>query len=610
MMKEHYIMNRTNNSMAFYKAKKVMLLAMSLIIFSQARAQQVLIEAESFIDKGGWVVDPQFVEQMGSPYLMAHGLGVPVKNASTEIQFKKKGTYHVWVRTKNWVPGDWEAPGRFRVMINGKELKTTLGTMPGWSWEYAGTTAVKSKKVEIELVDLTGFNGRCDAIYLSQSEEQPPNDIKELAVWRQTKLGETTAPEKEETYDLVITGGGLAGCAAAIAAAEQGLKVALIHDRPLLGGNASSEIRVHTLGIYGKFERILKMIDTEHYPNGSSEAKIDQEKRDRNVKSFKNISLFLNWRAYDAVAKDNLIQYVDARHTATGERIRFKAPRFVDSTGDGWIGFWAGAEFSYGRESVDTYGEAWDVWGELWSPEEADDFVMGSSVLWQTEVLKQPQIFPEVPWAREVAGDHSAIAGEWYWEFSRNDLHQIHDAEEIRDHMLRAIFGSFANAKKLEENKNHKLQWVSYLVGKRESRRLVGDHIFTFKDVQEYTKFPDSVVMEIREIDVHFQRNLRDASQPDFLSKAIFYKTDKYYIPYRSLYSKNINNLFMAGRNFSCSHIGLGGPRVMRTTGQMGAAVGFAAVLCKKYNVNPREIYTNHLKEYMELIESQQWPEN
>ncbi len=578
----------------------------TVLIFNQLIGQQnVLIEAESFIDKGGWVVDQQFVEQMGSSYIMAHGMGVPVSNASTQITFNNKGNYHVWARTKNWVPGNWDAPGQFKILINGKPLKHNLGLTPEWGWEYAGKVKIKSSHVDIQLADLTGFNGRCDAIYFSKSKTPPTNSKSELATWRKTKLGEATSPETQKTYDLVITGGGLAGCAAAIASAEQGLKVALIHDRPVLGGNASEEIRVHTLGIYGKYERILKMIDTKHYPNGSSEAKYDQEKRDRNVKSFKNIDLFLNWRAYDAVSENNTIQYVDARHTSTGERIRFTAPRFVDSTGDGWIGFWAGAEFSYGRESADTYGEAWEEWGELWSPEEADNFVMGSSVLWQNEKTEDVHEFPQLPWAIDVAKEHKAIAGEWYWEFTRNDLHQIHDAEDIRDHMLRAIFGSFANAKKLEENKNYKLQWVSYLVGKRESRRLIGDHVYTFNDVKNHTKFEDAVVEEIREVDVHYQKHLKDEAIPDFLSKAIYYQTEKYYVPYRSLYSKNINNLFMAGRNFSCSHIGLGGPRVMLTTGQMGAAVGLAAVICKKYDINPRAVYTKHLQEYLDLIEKQ-----
>lgn len=231
---------------------------------------------------------------------------------------------------------------------------------------------------------------------------------------------------------------------------------------------------------------------------------------------------------------------------------------------------------------------------------------MGASVLWQNEKTNEEHLFPSLPWAADIAKDHHAIAGEWYWEFSRNDLHQIHDAEEIRDHMLRAIYGSFANAKKMEKNKNYKLQWVSYLVGKRESRRLMGDYIYTFNDVKNHTKFEDAVVEEKRAVDVHYQRILKDSKNPDFLSEALFYKTEKYYIPYRCLYSRNIKNLFLAGRNFSCSHIGLGGPRVMLTTGQMGAAVGLAASICKKHHATPREVYTKYLQEYLELIEKQQ----
>ena len=570
-------------------------------------SQDMLLEAESFDDKGGWVVDPQFIEQMGSSYLLAHGMGEPVKNAKTEVIFEKDGEYKVWVRTKNWVPGEWEAPGRFQIKVNGLVLENTLGLRSGWGWEYAGAVRITNKKNTLELEDLTGFNGRCDAIYFTISDVEPPSSMKKLATWRKTVVMEPLAPKFTKKYDLVVVGGGIAGCAAAIAAAEEGLQVALIHDRPVLGGNASSEIRVHTLGIYGNFERILKKLDTEHYPNGSPEAHKDQIKRDNNVKSYENISLFLNWRAYDAKAVENRIRYVDARQTATGERIRFEAPLFVDSTGDGWIGFWAGAEFSYGRESVDKYGEEWKEHGELWSPKQPDNAVMGSSVLWRSYEAEQVAQFPEVPWAMPVARDYAKVKGEWQWEFSRNDLHQIDDAEEIRDHMLRAIYGSFANAKKQPENANRKLEWVSYLVGKRESRRLVGDYIFTLNDAKTGRTFADGVVEETREVDVHYQTVLEDENNPDFISEALFYKTPKYYIPYRSLYSKNINNLFMAGRNFSTSHVGLGGPRVMRTTGQMGAAVGFAASLCKKYDVSPRDIYTGYLNEYMDLIEKQKY---
>ncbi|MEX2511585.1 MAG: FAD-dependent oxidoreductase [Cyclobacteriaceae bacterium] len=587
--------------------KKIILLlwfcSISIGLFAQHHS--FLIEAESFDSPGGWVVDPQFVEQMGSPYLMAHGMGEPVKNAFTKVKIAQKAKYHVWARTKNWAPGDWEAPGRFKIKINGSALDNTLGLQSGWSWEYAGELDIASKNVKLELEDLTGFNGRCDALYFSTGNEAPPRGMEELTAWRNKISNENSDPERMLEFDLVVVGGGIAGCASAIAAAEQGLKVALIHDRPVLGGNASSEIRVHTLGIYGHFERILSMLDTEHYPNGSPDAKLDEEKRHKNVEKYKNISLFTNWRAYDAHTEGNRITSVDARHTFEGKRIRFVAPRFVDSTGDGWIGYWAGAEFMYGRESVDTYGEAYEEWGELWSPEEADDFVMGSSVLWRTQEEEAESVFPDVPWAKEVVDQHAATEGTWKWEMSRLDLNQIEDAEEIRDHMLKAIYGSFYNTKLKPGTENLAFEWISYLVGKRESRRLVGDYIFTFNDVTEQRKFPDAVVMENRSIDVHYQQNLLDEKIPDFLSEAIFYKTPMYYIPYRSLYSKNISNLFMAGRNFSCSHIGLGGPRVMRTTGQMGAAVGLAAVICEKYDIDPNEVYASRLPEYMDLIESQ-----
>ena len=587
--------------------KSILYILFSLLTSILTFGQDILIEAESFDNPGGWVIDPQFVQQMGSPYLMAHGMGHPVKNATTTVNFPKKGGYHVWVRTMNWVPGDWEAPGRFQLKVGKKVLDKTLGLRSGWGWQYVGQITLEAKAAQIELIDLTGFNGRCDAIYFSTQKTEPPSSSKKLAEWRAVMAQEPNAPKQNQEYDLVVVGGGIAGCAASIAAAEQGLKVALIHDRPMLGGNASAEIRVHTLGIYGHFERILRKLDTEHYPNGSAEAKLDQEKRDNNVKSYSNIDLFLNWRAYDAKAENSTIKYVDARHTSTGERKRFSAPYFVDSTGDGWVGYWSGAKFSYGRESVDTYGEEWEEWGELWSPKEPDNAVMGSSVLWGSKVTDSLQDFPQVDWAMPVAKQYEEVNGEWQWEFSRNDLNQIDDAEEIRDHMLRAIYGSFANAKKDTANSNRKLEWVSYLVGKRESRRLVGDHIFTFNDAKAGTKFPDAVVMETREVDVHYQTVLEDEKNPDFISEALFYKTPQYYIPYRSLYSKNINNLFMAGRNFSTSHAGLGGPRVMRTTGQMGAAVGLAASLCKKYDVNPREIYKGYLDEYLSLIETQKY---
>ena len=144
--------------------KRINLLAFLLIMtFASCKKENfiLLVEAESFKDKGGWVVDPQFVEQMGSPYLLAHGLGIPVSNAKTEITIPSAGRYHVWARTKNWAPGKWDAPGRFQIIINGSELKTVLGTEGEWSWQYAGSYMIKGTSAIIELTDLTGFDGRC-----------------------------------------------------------------------------------------------------------------------------------------------------------------------------------------------------------------------------------------------------------------------------------------------------------------------------------------------------------------------------------------------------------------------------------------------------------------
>jgi len=588
------------------KTGRFLLFAIPVMIFFSSCKKihyHKLVEAEGFKDKGGWVVDPQFVEQMGSPYLLAHGLGIPVENAKTEFDLPSGGRFHIWVRTKNWAPGSWEAPGRFKLIVNGKELKTVLGTVKGWQWQYAGVVSCREVKCLVELKDITGFDGRCDAIYFSTLKEAPPADPEELLSWRRKLLNDGDKPSKTETFDLVVVGGGIAGCAASIAAAEQGLKVALIHDRPVLGGNASSEIRVHTEGITWKADRILRMLNTVWWPNGSPDAVYDDKKRHENMSKYDNISIFLNWRAFNTDVISGSIISVDARHTSTGETMRFAAPLFADCTGDGWIGYWSGAEYMYGREDSSKYHENWDLHGELWSPAKADGRVMGSSVLWRTVDAGKPVDFPEVPWAKEVAGDYSATMGTWKWEFSGNDLHQVDDAEEIRDHMLRAIYGSFANAKKDTANRNIALEWVSYLVGKRESRRLTGDYVYTFMDEKLMREFPDAVVMEKRDIDVHYQQNLIDPSKPDFLSEALFYKVDHYYIPYRTLYSRNIRNLFMAGRCFSSSHVGLGGPRVMNTTGQMGVAVGYAASLCRKYNTDPRGVYLNHIEELKRLID-------
>ena len=586
------------------KISKHMIAGMLGIACFQLQAiDQVLVEAESFKEKGGWVVDQQFTDSMGSSYLLAHGMGKPVADAKTSVAFPSTGSYSLWVRTKNWKPGNWEAPGRFQVVLNGKPVETVFGTIPGWTWQKAGSVEISATPCEIALKDLTGFEGRCDAIFFTKdATAQPPNDLMILRAWRDVVLDTPAIPKTTESVDLVVVGGGIAGCAASLAAEKQGLIVALIHDRPLLGGCASSEVRVHTLGVYGKGEAILKGIDSKHWPNGSAESIPDTLKRHTTLDAAKGVKQFLGWRAYGTVMDGNRIVAVDARHIETGETRRFKAPVFVDSTGDGWIGFWAGAEYRYGREPVDQHNEAWDKYGDFWSPKKADNRIMGASVLWNSKQEAAPSAFPQVPWAMDVAKDKTAINGEWYWEYSADHINQIDDAEAIRDHLLCAIYGSFSNAKRDPKYANHALAFVGYVGGKRESRRLIGDYIFSQTDAVSGTNFLDTVVEETREIDVHVQKTYWKGEPYDYLSHALFMKTPKYYIPFRSLYSKNIPNLMMAGRCFSCSHVGLGGPRVMKTTGQMGIATGTAAALCKKYKTDPRGIYEKHIVELRALI--------
>jgi len=568
----------------------------------QTTSKGVLVEAEGFAARGGWMRDTQFLQQMGGVYLLAHGLGKPVKNATTTATFKEAGNFRVLVRSKDWCPGKWESPGQFKVHVNGNPLDKVFGASgQGWGWEDGGEVTVEAGTATIELQDLTGFDGRCDAIYFTKDAgDVPPNDPVELLKWKDAVAGRKIGPLETLDFDVVIVGGGMTGCGAALAAESQGLKVALVQDRPILGGNASAEIRVHTIGIAGKNEALIGRIDTKHYPNGHADAIKDQQKRDREMASSK-VNIFTDQRAVGLEMNGDQIVSVDARQNGTGAITRFKAPVFIDCTGDAWLGQWAGAEKRYGRESKNEFGEAWDKHGELWSPEKPDNRVMGTSVLWNTTKTNTAQPFPAVPWAKPVAKDHVAIHGDWDWEYTANHLHQVDDAEQIRDHMLRAIFGSFANAKRDPKNATIKLEWVAYNGGKRESWRLIGDHIFTQNDAKSGTEFPDAVVEETREIDVHYQMALQNFPV-DFRSKALFMKTPKYYIPFRSLYSKNIPNLMMAGRCFSCSHIGLGGPRVMKTCAQMGVAVGFAAALCKKHSATPREVGQQHIKELRGLV--------
>ena len=587
----------------------VLFVVFLLLSVSPARAQTVLVEAEGFEDIGGWVVDQQFADQMGSPFLLAHGLGEPVEDAVVKVDLPQAGRYRVFVRTRDWV-APWKAPGapgRFQLLIDGKPLATAFGTEGAqWHWQDGGTIDIANKQATIALHDLAGFDGRCDAIVLAADTDfVPPNDEK-LPAFRKEMLGLGDEPEDAGQFDLVVVGGGMAGTCSAISAARLGCKVALIQDRPVLGGNNSSEVRVHLNGQinlppYPALGDVVKELDPGFQGNARPASYYDDQKKLRIVQAEKNLYLFLNTHVFKVETEGDRITAVLARHIRNSKELRFRGRLFADCTGDGTLGFLAGADFRMGREgSADT--------GESLAPEQPDKMTMGSSVQWYSSQADRTTGFLDCPWALQFDEKTCCYLtrGDWNWETGLN-RDQITEFEFIRDYGLRAVFGNWAYLKnksnKTSDYADRKLDWVAYVAGKRESRRLLGDVILREQDILGRKQFPDAMVTTTWTIDLHYPdpENTRHFPGEEFRTIAKFTPIKPYPIPYRCFYSRNIENLFMAGRNISVTHVALGTVRVMRTCGMMGEVVGMAASLCKKHDTTPRGVYENHLDELKQL---------
>ena len=564
-----------------------------------AQSNSVLIETESFRNKGGWVIDQQSMDVIGSPYLMAHGMGTPVMDASTTVTFPGKGNYRVFVRTRNWTaPWSEHAAGRFQVLVNGKTVKQEFGTQGSdWAWTDGGSIKVKNKQVEISLHDLTGFNARCDALWFtSDASEAPP----ELPIPKNSK-------PRESSFDFVVVGGGMAGTCAAISAARLGVKVALIQNRPVLGGNNSSEVRVH-LGARIKLEpypalgNLVNEIGPVRGGNAQPKAYYEDDKKLKAVLNEANISLFLNYHANEVEMEGSSIKRVVARNLETGEKQAFSAPLFADCTGDGSIGFLAGAQYMSGRESQSKFNEPT-------APPEADQLTMGISVQWFSESRDEPSDFPDIawglPWNEEKT--FAIRRGDWDWETGMGK-DMIRETEFIRDYGLLVVYSNWSYLKNhysgKEAFKNEKLQWVAYIGGKRESRRLIGDYVLNENDLIGQNIMPDGTAPTSWTIDLHYPDpdNIEKMEGEPFRSIAKHIPIHPYPIPFRCLYSNNIQNLMMAGRNISVSHVALGTVRLMRTGGMMGEVLGMAASVCKDRGVQPRDIYLEYFSDLEVLM--------
>lgn len=594
--------------------KKLLFLNLFLLVFITSFAQQntkVLVEAESFANKGGWVIDQQSMDVMGSPYLMAHGMGVPVADASSTVQFSKPGKYRVFVRTRNWAArwNNSEAPGKFKITMDGKELATIFGTKSdAWGWQDGGVVDVKNNTCTLTLKDLTGFNGRCDAILFSADLKYVPSaEVNKIDELRAELNPAILKINNAGTYDFVVVGGGMAGTCAAISAARLGVKVALIQDRPVLGGNNSSEVRVHLGGWvrvepYPAIGNLVNEIGPTKEGNAQPKGNYEDDKKLNAVKNEKNITLFLNHRANKVVMENGKIKSVQATDMVTGEKREFTATLFADCTGDATIGALAGAKYMIGRESSKEYGESR-------APEKSDSMTMGSSVQWFALKRDKDVAFPDIKWglAWDETKQQKGLRGDWDWETGMG-INQITEIERIRDYGLMVVFSNWSYLKNRSQLKadyaNKQLEWVEYVAGKRESKRLVGDYILRESDLTDAKVYPDGTASTSWTIDLHYpdKKNSELFPGAPYKSIAIHTKIYPYPIPFRCLYSVNVPNLMMAGRNISTTHSALGTVRVMRTTGMMGEVLGMAASICKKQNVEPRGVYQNHFPELIELM--------
>ena len=417
----------------------------------------------------------------------------------------------------------------------------------------------------------------------------------------------------KKSYDVVVIGGGMSGCCAAIAAARHGASVGFIQDRPVLGGNASSEIRVGLSGAcwiastgkpYHRHARETGIIDeirTEYWvrdPHWSHSLRdlillehVDAEKR---------IDLYLNYRACDVVMKrPGTIGAVRAEPLVTETPIELEAGVFIDASGDGWVAALAGAEWRTGREGRDEFDENL-------APEKPDTYTMGNSIYFTTKDVGKPVKFVAPDWAiafndeKFPLRDHDGPTEKFWWLEYGGMMNTIEDADAIYRELTRIVMGVWDHIKNSghHDADNLALDWIGKVPGRRESRRFMGDHVLRQSDLIDSVRFDDRVAYGGWWIDQHPPGGVYDPAPP-----AAYPPTeDIYSIPMRSLYSRNIDNLLLAGRSISTTHVAHASTRVMLTLSVIGQASGTAAALCAEHRCLPRAVAADHIAELQQRL--------
>ncbi len=570
------------------------------------------IDAEDFGDYGGWTLDSQFVHLMGSSYLLAAGVGTPVADATVELTIPEAGTYRLWVRAKNWCLE--HKPGRFAVRV-GELLSNTdfgISDTEDWCWQSGGEFDLAAGPLRVALHDLTGYYGRCDALILtSDLTYSPPADVAEIVRERSRLTGLSLEPQLAGDFDVIVVGAGAAGTCAALASARMGAKTALIQNRPVLGGNASVELGVPISGAScchrdaresGIIEEVGRVKARFGHPRMSEPFRVVAEREPL-------LSTFMNQHVFDVeMTDDTTIRAVKAVNTLTGEISTYHARMFLDCTGDGWVGYFAGAEYRLGREARGEFGESL-------APEESDDITMSGCLMGhlalshRAEHVGKPVEYDPPAWAAKLppAGRFGRslkgfTGGQWWLEHP-GIIDDLWNAEKARDELIRISYGYWDYIKnewpEREQAACYALAYVPVTDAKRESRRLVGDYILTQNDVQTGRVFPDRISYGGWPIDVHHPEGIFSGEEGPFDFNV---HVPIYTIPFRCLYSKNIDNLLFAGRDISVTHTALGTVRVQGTLAPLGQAAGTAAALCLRRDVAPRELYRRHIGELQQTL--------
>ncbi len=408
----------------------------------------------------------------------------------------------------------------------------------------------------------------------------------------------------EHEFDFCVVGGGIAGLCAAVAAARSGAKTALMQDRPMLGGNASSEIRMWVCGAHGENNRETGLIEElmleNYYRNPYKNYHIWDSVMLEMAQNEPMLTLFLNCSCMNGEMNGNRLQSITGWQLTTQKFHKIKAKIFADCSGDSVLAPITGAEYRMGREARNEYGESI-------APDQADAKTMGMSCLLQAREYTEEREFVPPKWAKKFTAESFPFRAPtlqmdsenfWFLEVGGTS-NTIDDTEILRDDLLKIAYGVWDYLKNAPENKEKNkcfdLDWIGILPGKRESRRYIGDYVMTQNDVETEGRFDDIIAYGGWSMDDHNPDGIYGTEPPTIYHPA----PSPYGIPYRCVYSKNIENLMFAGRNISVTHSAMSSTRVMATCGTLGQAVGTAAAMAVQKGLMPRDIcgYINDLQQ-------------